>query len=49
MFGVDLARTFLNDCIGVIVKHGSENVLIWGCLSAKGVGEMTFVDGSTSL
>ena len=28
------------------VKHGGGSVMIWGCMSAKGVGEMTFIDGA---
>ncbi len=27
------------------VKHGSGSVLMWGCMSAAGVGELHFIDG----
>ncbi len=40
MFAVDLAR------ILPIVIHGGGSVLMWGCMSAKGVGEMQFIDGT---
>ncbi|GFX65192.1 transposable element Tcb2 transposase [Trichonephila clavipes] len=27
------------------VKNGSGSVLVWGCMSARGVGELVFIDG----
>lgn len=27
------------------IKHGGGNVMLWGCFSSKGVGELTFIDG----
>lgn len=27
------------------VKHGGQSVLLWGCMSAAGVGNMEFIDG----
>ena len=27
------------------VKHGGGSVLMWGCMSAAGVGELHFIDG----
>lgn len=27
------------------VKHGGGNVLLWGCMSANGVGNLAFIDG----
>jgi transposase len=27
------------------VKHGGGNVLVWGCMSATGVGNLVFIDG----
>ncbi len=27
------------------VKHGGSSVLMWGCMSAAGVGELHFIDG----
>lgn len=27
------------------VKHGGGNVLVWGCFSSKGVGEISFING----
>ena len=26
------------------VKHGGGSVMVWGCMSAKGVGKLQFVD-----
>lgn len=41
-----LGQEYRSDCIVPTVKHGGQSVLIWGCMSAKGVGEMTFIDGT---
>lgn len=27
------------------VKHGGGNVMVWGCMSARGVGELVIIDG----
>lgn len=27
------------------VKHGGGNMLVWGCMSASGVGNLVFIDG----
>ncbi len=32
-------------CMVPPVKHGGGNVLMWGCMSAAGVGELHFIDG----
>ena len=51
MFWSRLGQDYHTDCIALIVEHGGRSVLIQGCMSAKGVGEMTFTDGimNTSL
>ena len=28
------------------VKHGGGNVMVWGCMSAAGVGELHFIEGN---
>ena len=28
------------------VKHGGRNVMVWGCMSAAGVGELHFIEGN---
>ena len=28
------------------VKHGEGNVMVWGCMSAAGVGELHFIEGN---
>ncbi len=32
-------------CMEPTVKHGGGSVLMWGCMSAAGVGELHFIDG----
>ena len=27
------------------VKHGGGNCMVWGCMSAQGVGELVFIEG----
>ena len=31
-------------CVMPTVKHGSGNVMVWGCMSAAGVGELYFIE-----
>ena len=30
------------------VKHNGGGVVVWGCMSAKGVGQLEFIDGITN-
>ena len=32
-------------CMVPTVKHGGGSVLLWGCMSAAGVGELLFING----
>ena len=45
MFGIKLARAH-GECKVATVKHGGGSVMIWGCTSARSVGEMTVIDGT---
>ncbi len=33
-------------CVLPIVKHGGGSVMVWGCLSAAGTGELQFIEGT---
>ena len=33
-------------CVMPTVKHGGRNVMVWGCMSAAGVGELHFIEGN---
>ncbi len=53
VFGTDGFKTvwhrkgeeYKEKCMVPEVKHGGGSVLMWGCMSAAGVGELHFIDG----
>ncbi len=53
IFGTDGFKTvwrrkgeeYKDKCMVPTVKHGGGSVLMWGCMSAAGVGELHFIDG----
>ncbi len=53
VFGTDGFKTvwrrkgeeYKEKCMVPTVKHGGGSVLMWGCMSAAGVGELYFIDG----
>ncbi len=53
VFGTDGFKTvwrrkgeeYKEKCMVPTVKHGGGGVLMWGCMSAAGVGELHFIDG----
>ena len=34
---------YKDKCVMPTVKHGSRNVMVYGCMSAAGVGELYFI------
>lgn len=50
IFGVSYVRRKVGEeyhpkCIVPTVKHGGGSIIIWGCMSANGVGEMFICEG----
>ncbi len=53
VFGTDGFKTvwrrkgeeYKEKCMVPTVKHGGGSVIMWGCMSAAGVGELHFIDG----
>ena len=37
---------YKDKCVMPTVKHGGGNVIVWGCMSAAGVGELHFIEGN---
>ena len=37
---------YKDKCVMPTVKHGGGNVMVWGCMSAAGVGELYFIEGN---
>ena len=37
---------YKDKCVITTVKHGGGNVMVWGCMSAAGVGELDFIEGN---
>ena len=35
---------YKDKCVMPTVKHGGGNVMVWGCMSASGVGELHFIE-----
>ncbi len=37
---------YKDKCVLSTVKHGGWSVMVWGCMSAAGIGELQFIEGS---
>ena len=37
---------YKDKCVMPTVKHGGGNVMVWGCMSVAGVGELHFIEGN---
>ena len=41
-----LGEEYKVKCVMPSVKHVDGNVMVWGCMSAAGVGELYFIEGN---
>ena len=46
-FGRRVGERWKNDCLQPSVKHGGGTVLVWGCISVSGVGDIVQIDVQT--
>ncbi|KAL1282639.1 hypothetical protein QQF64_001442, partial [Cirrhinus molitorella] len=37
---------YKDKCVFPTVKHGGGNVMVWGCMSDAGIGELQFIEGT---
>ena len=39
-------KEYQENCVLPTVKHGGGSIIIWGCMSAAGTGELCFIEGN---
>ncbi len=40
------SEEYNDKCVSPAVKHGGGSVMVWGCMSAAGTGELQFIEGN---
>ncbi len=41
-----LGEEYKDKCVLPTVKHGGRSVMVWGCRTAAGTGELQFIEGT---
>ncbi len=41
-----VCEEYKDKCVLPTVKHGGGSVMVWGCMSAAGIGELQFIEGT---
>ncbi len=41
-----LGEEYKDKCVLPTVKHGGGSVMVWGCMSAAGTGELQVIEGT---
>ncbi|KAK3548952.1 hypothetical protein QTP70_021661 [Hemibagrus guttatus] len=44
----DPGEEYKDKCVLPTVKHGGGSVMVWGCMSAAGTGELQFIEGTVN-
>ena len=39
-------EAYKDTCVVPTVKHSGRSVMVWGCISAAGTGELQFIEGT---